>query len=266
MATLRVLPLVLALVLVAIPATAEEEGLDLSSPTSVKKALGSRDARERLAAARAAVSLQDSMLTAPLIRLLKDEEVAVVEVALDALVARTEAKERKAAAKGIVALLKPLEREPGAVDIAREKHLVPPLHDLAQPVSIQKLLDIHTQAPLELIKARLRAVANVPSKEAIEELIDYAAKRRGGEGHGNAVGSALQYATGVRLGRDPDKWRAWWREAKGTFNFEAAAEERAEGTRRAEEKAARREEQKRRREEQGDRPGRKGRRDEPKDE
>lgn len=259
MATRRILPLVLAFALLAVPATAEEEGLDLSAPESVKKALGSEDARARLAAARAAVSLQDHRLTAPLVRLLKDDEVAVIEAALDALVARTEAKERKAAAKGIVALLRPLEREPDAEAIAREKRLVPPLHDLAQPVSIKKLLDIHTQAPAELIKPRLHAVANVPSKEAIEELIDYAAKRRGGEGHGASVATALQYATGVRLGRDPDKWRAWWREAKSSFNFEAAAAERAEGIRRTEEKEARREEQKRRREERGERGGRKGR-------
>jgi hypothetical protein len=250
----RVLSPILLCVLLAAsaspPVRADEgAGLDLASPDAVKQALGSRDARERLAAARAAVSLQDAKLTAPLVRLLKDDEPAVAEAALDALVARVDPKQRKAAAKGIAALLKPLKREPDAEAVAREKLLVPALHDLAQVVSIQALLDIHSQAPADLIKTRLHAVANVPSKEAIEELIDYAAKRRRGEGHGHAVGAALRYATGLKLGNDPDKWRAWWREAKDTFDFEAAAEQRAEGARRQEEKEARREEKRRRRRE-----------------
>jgi hypothetical protein len=34
-------------------------------------------------------------------------------------------------------------------------------------------------------------------------------------------------ATGEKLGNDPDAWRAWWKDAKKTFDFAAAAQRRA---------------------------------------
>ena len=222
---------------------------DLTTVEGVKKALGSDDGSVRLAAARAAFSMQDKKLTAPLVKLAKDDELPIREAAIDALVAREDKKERKAAAKGLAALLKPLTREPSGEDIAREDLLVPALHDLAQPIGIKKLLDVHTLSPAEQVKARLKAVANVPSKEAIEALIAFGSRGRRGGGHRGHAAQALQYATGLRIGNDPDKWREWWRDNEKTFDLQAAYAARRENEQARADKQARAEEKRKKREE-----------------
>jgi hypothetical protein len=71
------------------------------------------------------------------------------------------------------------------------------------------------------------AVANVPSPKAIEGLIAYMARRhRDGTGIRGQLVKALTYATGVKGANDDDAWRSWWKDAKGTFDFQAAAAER----------------------------------------
>ena len=229
--------------------------LDTGDVDAVKKALADKEPRVRLAAAHAAAGLQDKKLTAPLLKLLKDDVTEIRVAAAGALRGREDVKARKAAARGMAQLLRGLDREPSQDQLEREALLVPVLHDLAQPISIKTLLDIHTDAPNEPIKERLFAVANVPAPEAIEALINYSARRRGGDGHRNLAHLALRYATGQRFGRDPDTWRAWWREAKDGFDFEGQAQRRAEERSRAQQKEEQKAERKRR---QRDKPKKKG--------
>jgi len=212
---------------------------------ALQKSLADRDPVQRHEAAQAALLVTAPGLAPQLIRLLRDDEPRIVEAAVAALVARADGKERRDAAKAMAALLKPLPREPDELDEAREDLLVPALHDLAQVVSIKALLDIHMEAPADRIRARLMAVGNVPADEAIDALISYGARRRGGDGHRRAMHEALKYATGVDEGRDPDRWRAWWRSNEATFDHEEAARRRA-GQR---EKADTREERRRERRE-----------------
>ncbi len=210
-------------------ASRADEGVDLGTPEAVQKGLESPETGVRLAAANVAKGMQDALLTAPLLRAAKDDALEVRQAAVDALAKRTAPKEKKAAARGLAALLRPLPREPSDEDLAREALLVPALHDLAEKVSIQALLDVHGEAPIAQIRARLMAVGNVPAAEAIEALIAYGARRRAGDGHRAAVRAALEYATGeTKIGSDPDAWRAWWRGAKDRFDFQAAAARRAE--------------------------------------
>jgi len=170
--------------------------------------------------------VQHKDLVTPLVKCLRDDVREVRAAAAEALVAREGAKDRVQAAKGVAALLKPLPREPEAEELAREKLLVPILEDLAQTASIKALLDVHPEGPQTEIKARLLAVANVPAPEAIDALIAFASKQGRRGGHRGAVGQALKVATGENFGRDPDKWRAWWKKAKRDFDFEAAAAQR----------------------------------------
>jgi HEAT repeat protein len=229
---------------------------DLTNAEGIKRALGSDEPETRLAAAKAAAGVQDKVLLPPLVRLLKDKEDVVRDAALDALAARTEEKQRKTAALSIATtLLRPLDRVPTTADRDLEEPVVQALHDLAQEATIGHLLDdVHPEAPADLIKARLRAVANVPSKKAIEALIDYGARRRSGDGHRAAVRDALRYATGQTFGGDPDQWRQWWREMEKDFDVQAAARARAEARDAQEGRERKREERREKRGQGGKRP------------
>jgi len=230
---------------------AEGEPAESSAVETLKKTLADRDPAQRYQAAQAALLVTEPGIAPQLIHLLKDDEPRIVEAAVAALVTRADPGERREAARALAARLKPLPREPDEVDEAREELLVPALHDLAQVVSIKALLDIHMEAPPALIRARLMAVGNVPAADAIEALIAYGARRRRGEGHGRAMRDALKYATGTDQGADPDRWRAWWRDAAADFDFEAAAARRKEQREKAEARDERREERRKRR---GDKP------------
>lgn len=187
----------------------------------------------RLAALKEAAETEDPRLVAPVGKLLKAGEEAVRLAAVTALSScRFEESKRKAAT-----LL--LERSK-AVTVAFEKDvtrkaellaILTGLHDLAEESTIDGLLDgIEAGVDLDVTLARAMAVANVPSAKAIEGLIGYMARRhRDGTGIRAELTKALTYATGVKGANDDDAWRSWWKDAKATFDFQAAyaARERA---------------------------------------
>ena len=129
--------------------------------------MGHRDAAVRLAAARAAAGVQDKLLVAPLVRLLRDKERPVRSAAVEALAGRVDEKQRRSAALGLAPRLGPLAKDPE--DLAELLELVQALHDLAQPVTIKALLDVTVNDDPKAVKARAMAVANVPCAEAIDE-------------------------------------------------------------------------------------------------
>ncbi len=182
---------------------------------------------ERLAAAEAARDVQDERLLAPLVKLLRDDDADVRRAALAALGARTDPAQQKRAADAVAERLKPLAKK-----AETEGELVAActaLHDLAQPSTVDALLDdIADGTSTDVVRARCMAVGNIPSAKAIEGLIDLMAKRhRDGTGTRSAAAQALAYATGERPVNDPDHWRAWWKEHEKSFDFAAAAERRA---------------------------------------
>lgn len=252
--------LLLAFVLVALttPAARAEDRVVLDSPEAVKRALGDRDAAVRLAAARAAATLQDHVLTSPLVKLLKDKEQPVREAAIEALAGRVEKREKKSAALGLAARIGPLEDD----EQARDELLlvIQALHDLAQEATIKTLVDVGVNDDPEIVKARAMAVANVPCEEAIDRLLQLGSKGRRHVGWVGIARDALRYATGVQLKGDADVWRQWWRDAKDAFSFEAAAKRRAE-EREAKRTKAQRAEEKRRRQEEKRRQRGEGKRD-----
>lgn len=191
------------------------------------KALASDDAKERYDAAAKAKDVQDAKLLKPLAAALKDDIHEVRVAVMEALGARTGAEDRKAAAAALHKVLGPLSKK---ADYQPELLVaLRAVHDLAQPSSVKPLLediDVHTDR--EVVDARLMAVANIPTPDAIDALIQFMSRgRKGGEeSHRASVQKALLYATGERQRNDPDAWRAWWKDARKTFDFEAAAENR----------------------------------------
>ena len=183
----------------------------------------------RLAAAEEAAAVTDDAVASPLVKLLRDDRFDVRKAAIAALAKRSTEKGRKAAAAGLVARLGPLSK---SAELEGELVLVVrALHDLAQESAIPALLDdIGPETGDEVVRARLLAVANVPSKKAVDELIQFLSRQGRGKWQGarRHVADALRYATGENLGGDPDVWRAWWRDAERTFDVEAAAKRRAE--------------------------------------
>ncbi len=256
------LALVLAVVLA--PVAGAEERVVLDSPAAVKKALRHRDAAVRLAAARAAAGFQDHLLTTPLIKLLEDKELPVREAAVEALAGREAKRDRKSAAVGLAARIAPLEKDESSK--AELLLVVQALHDLAEESTIKALLDVDVNDDREIVKARALAVANVPSAEAIERLLQLGSQGRRRTGWVAIARDALRYATGAQVKGGADAWRQWWRDAEADFSFEAAAKRRAdkreakrrkaerteEARRKQEEKRRQREERKRRREEEQD--------------
>ena len=246
---LRVPTLLLCTLLVALiaPATLAEDRVVLDSPEAVKKAMGSRDAAVRLAAARTAAGLQDHLITAPLVKLLKDKERPVREAAIEALAGRVEKRERKSAANGLAARIAPLAKDEQAKD--ELLLVIQALHDLAQPTTIKTLMDVTVNDEQEIVRARAMAVANIPDAEAIERLLQLGSKGRRHTNWQRIARDALRYATGVQLRGDADAWRQWWRENKGHFSFEAAAKRRADERDEKQRKAERAEEKRRKQEE-----------------
>jgi HEAT repeat protein len=210
--------------------------------------LRSKDVVVRTAAATDARECEDPRVTAALAHALADPEAEVRKTAARVLGTRTEEAEKKAAAKALAGRLPRLDASP---DLALEQEIVvDALHDLAQPLALKALVDglDLDDADLRPTERRLRAIANLPTKEAVSALIDVLARQgRGGGAWRRPVRDALVYATGERLGADPDAWRAWWRRHEGGFDLEAAAARRAK--QRAEQKE--REDRKRAREDAG---------------
>jgi len=186
-----------------------------------------KDSALRAAAAREAASNQDPALTTPLGRLLVDEDREVRLACVATLAGRTDDRARKSAA-GILGERLTTLGEKGEHE--ERLALVGALHDLAQPGSLKTLVDgIKNDTEKDEVEARLRAVGNIPSPDAIEALIDFAASHgRGNRSDWNAATrNALRYATRADAGgADPDLWRAWWRKNGKTFDFDAAAADR----------------------------------------
>jgi hypothetical protein len=196
-------------------------------PAKLVEAMKSKERAERLAAAEQARGVQDDKLLAPLVGLLDDDDLTVRHTAIEALGARASAEARKKAASALGAHLpktaKSAETEIELIATAKA------LGALAQPSSLDALMaDMSIDTSPDVVRARLSAVANLPCAEAIEALIQHLAKQGRGRGGpaGQACRQALMAATGEDFGADADRWRAWWRDAKKTFDFEAAARRR----------------------------------------
>ena len=99
----------------------------------------------------------------------------------------------------------------------------------------------------EIASARLMAVSNVCSAEAVDGLISFAAKGRGMNRLKDLARKALKDATGADVRGGADEWRAWWKENKKDFDFEAvrAAREEAAAKRKAKEEKKRQRKEKR---------------------
>lgn len=197
----------------------------------------------RLAAVKEAAGTDDPRLIAPLGKLLKAPEEDVRLATVTALAARTMPDTKKRAGAALLERSKALQQALEK-DVTRKAELVAVvkgLHDLALESTVDGLLDgVEPGVDLDVVEARTMAVANVPSAKAIEGLIDLMARRhRDGTGIRGHAAKALTYATGVRQANDPDAWRSWWKDVKGSFDFEAAAAERAKAREAKDAKAAR---------------------------
>jgi len=247
---LRTLTLALLAVVIA-PGLALAEDAD-SPPRPAKEVIAdlkSKDLDTRMQAVEDSARCHDSGVTSQLIRMLKEKDHEVRMAVIEALGHRQEKACRKKAASALSPRLKPL----GANLQYEEEYAltIASLHALAQVSTIKSLMAFDLDENPETAKARLFAVANVPHKSAIETLIAFLSKgrKRGRNNQRQACVQALRYATGQKLGNDPDQWRRWWREVEKDFSFEFIANERAEKERLAAEKKAKQEEKKRRQEE-----------------
>jgi hypothetical protein len=206
----------------------------------VAKMADAKFAANRLDGARAAKDLQDAKLLAPLVKLLRDEDLEVRTAAIVALGTRSDPAQAKKAADALAERLKPLAKKPEHSGEILE--VCTSLHDLAQPSTIDALLDdTAAGVDLDVVRARCFAVANIPSPKAVEALIDLMSKgHRDGSGVRGTAAAALAYATGERAVNDPDHWRAWWKEVGKSFDFAAAAKRREDDRKRKDEAEERR--------------------------
>jgi HEAT repeat protein len=197
-------------------------------PAKIVEALKSKDKPVRLEAAQQAKDVQDDKVISPLVALLEDEDSTLRHAAIDALGNRTYPDAQKKAAAAIAARLGKLAKKPEA-----EAELIASaqaLGALAQPTSLDALTsNIEMDTTTDVVRARLMAVAQIPSAEAVDALIQFLAKQgRGRNGmQRDACRAALREATGENFGNEPDAWRGWWKEAKKTFDFDAAMRRRA---------------------------------------
>jgi HEAT repeat protein len=185
----------------------------------------------RLAALKDAAEEEDIRLVAPLGKLLKADERDVRLAAVAAL-ARNRSEDTRRKSSGLLLERSKILATAMEKDLTLKAELIAVLdglHDLAHESTIDGLLDgIEAGLDRDVVSARTMAVASVPSAKAIEALIGTMARRhRDGTGIRAELTKALVYATGVKGGNDDDAWRSWWRDAKATFDFQAASEARA---------------------------------------
>ena len=213
--------LLLPLLFIAAPLLADD------GAKAIAKQLASKSDEEVYAGLHAAAGNQDKSLTSPICKLLKDKNPSIRATAIEVLATRTEPAAQKKAAQSLAARLKPLaSKEDGKEELLK---VVAALHDLAQPTTIKALLDSKHDEARDVRQARAMAVANVPSKEAIERLIQYGYKDRKGKGRTRDIATkALAYATGEKNRGGIDGWRRWWKENEKDFDCIDAAEKRAE--------------------------------------
>lgn len=201
--------------------------------TALAERLKSKDPAELKAALGDAAKHQHPLVTTALCRLVGDVEGSVRDALAAALVGRTELDGRKAAARAIEARVERIQKSDD--DLTERIAWIGVLHDLAQPSSLRVLAaETGLDRSADELAARLRAIANLPSADAIEAIIQFrsSGNRRGqpdptGAQRGRLARDAFRYATGVDVGHDPDAMRAWWKDHAKTFDFDAAAERRA---------------------------------------
>lgn len=189
--------------------------------------LASDDSNEVIAACRDAASSEEPALTAPLLRLLKHENPAVRKAAIETLAVRKPAEERKKAAQALAARIAPLadkkEDKEECIAVANA------LHDLAQPVALKALLDgIKLDSDRDVARARMHAAENVPTKEAIDELLQLGSAGHRGQWRTVAVVEALRYATQAKVEGGMEAWRRWWNDNRDTYDADIAANKRAD--------------------------------------
>jgi hypothetical protein len=201
--------------------------------TALVDRMKATDVEVRKAAVQEAKTEQDERVTSALSRALSDADADVRAAALEGCLARTEAPAKKAAATAVATRLKTVAEKAALRDEALR--LIQGLHDLAQPGTLAALeARLGVDVPPDELAARLRAIANLPSKAAVEAIIDFRAS--GGRlGARTELGyrrryarEAFRYATGVDVGPDPDAMRKWWKDNEKEFDFEAAARRRAQ--------------------------------------
>lgn len=223
------IPLSLLLLLaLAAPLHASEPESAADHAKALAEAMESEDADARAQAAKDACKNTEATLTSPLIRLLKDDVLAVRLAAMEALATRTDKTGKRKAASALLAHQDRVGKDPARMEECEAA--LRALRPHATTSALKPLLKgVTKDTPIALLDARLNAVAWIPHASAIESLIDLLAQgRRRGESvpiKGAAV-RALRVATGNDgrgLGVDPDRWRAWWRDAKAEFDFEAVA-------------------------------------------
>lgn len=188
--------------------------------------LASKEVAVREAALVAAKTEQHPLVTAALVKALQADLRVHRSSAIEALVARTTAEGKKAAALGLgarLAHLKAPEQQEELIEVCTA------LGRLAQVASLKALEDgVKVDTPEAEFRARVMAIARVPDPKAIDLLIDLRARsgnRAANEENRGAwlCRQALAAALGQDLGGDTDRWRAWWRENRETFDFAAAA-------------------------------------------
>jgi len=237
--------LLLPLLLLAAPLLADEdlkEQREAAKP--IAKKLTSKNDEEVYAGLHLAAENQDKSLTSPLCKLLKNKNPSIRTTAIEVLALRSEPAAQKKAAHSLAARLKPLaDKEDDKEELLK---VVQALHDLGQPSTIKALLDCKHDEARDVRQARAMAVANVPSKEAIERLIQYGYKDRKGKGRTRDIATkALAYATGEKNRGGIDGWRKWWKDNEKGYDVIAAAEQRAEKRSAAAQKKARKNKKKR---------------------
>jgi HEAT repeat protein len=231
MPSVRAAAALAALALCAAAAFADGPAPSAPAATDAAKlaeSLKAKDAADRLAAAQQAKDVQDEKVLAALAALLADTDTGIRMAAIDALGHRVPLEAQKKASAALVAHLPKVSKRTEAE--AEQIATANALGSLAQPAALDPLMSgIETDSTPDVAEARLAAAANIPTAEAIESLIQFLAKQgRGQNGpQREACRRALRTATGENLGNDPDTWRAWWRDAKKTFDFDAAVRRRA---------------------------------------
>ncbi|MEN8151256.1 MAG: hypothetical protein ABFS86_15680, partial [Planctomycetota bacterium] len=237
---LRTVTILALLAVLAVPALAADE------PDPVDEALKRMKDKEqpaRLAGTAAAAKLQDAKITSQLVKLLKDKDWHVRQLSIEALRVRTGDRDRKKAALALASRLGALSKSSKTSD--EYLQTIGALGDLARKETVTALLDIDLDTPRGTAKARLMAAAEAPYPETVDALIKFISKGRKKDSNRQRQQGvlALRHLTGVSLGHDPDKWRAWWKDNRATYSLTAVKEDREAKAREAEERAKKKEEQ-----------------------
>jgi HEAT repeat protein len=225
-----------------------DDGTEAEAADAIAKQLASPEDSVVLAGLLEAAGNQSKSLTTPVTKLLRHKNPAVRQSAIEVLGGRRDPSAQKKAASALCARLDPLSVK--EEDKPELEKVITALHDLAQPSSIKPLLGMKSTAPREIHEAAAMAVANVPSKEAIDRLIQYGYKdRRGSDRTRDIAVKALRYATQEQIKGGIEVWRKWWSEHEKDFDPVAAMEKRAKAKAEADEKKERRKNRKKKKEE-----------------